>query len=284
MTNLNPNASGSPGSGAARSRSGGYDPAVSDDLDRLAALVARLRRDCPWDREQSFDTLKTYLLEETYETLAALDAGDPDRLRDELGDLLFQVFFLARLSEERGGFGIDEVARGITREDDRAASARLRRTRRPESAEEVKSAWEKRKRRRARRPGGSPGEPSGGAAGARDRLSADPPRRGPRLRLGARRRRRRQDRGGARRVAGGREGRGLRRRGARDRRSAALGRQPRAPPEDRSRERSAPVQPALPGAVRGRRAPGARERAGRVGNADGAIWTRTGRKRREPSS
>jgi MazG family protein len=119
---------------------------VSDDLDRLAALVVRLRRDCPWDREQSFDTLKTYLLEETYETLAALDTGDPDRLRDELGDLLFQVFFLARLSEERGGFGIDEVARGIT--------AKMT-ERHPhvfggapaESAEAVKRAWEKRKRR-----------------------------------------------------------------------------------------------------------------------------------------
>ena len=118
---------------------------MSDDLDRLAALVARLRRDCPWDREQSFDTLKTYLLEETYETLAALDAGDPDRLRDELGDLLFQVFFLARLSEERGGFGIDEVARGITakmteRHPHVFGGARA------ESADEVKRAWEKRKR------------------------------------------------------------------------------------------------------------------------------------------
>jgi MazG family protein len=126
--------------------SGEYDPPVSDDLDRLAALVVRLRRDCPWDREQSFDTLKTYLLEETYETLAALDTGDPDLLRDELGDLLFQVFFLARLSEERGEFGIDEVARGIT--------AKMT-ERHPHvfggtpaaSAEEVKSAWEKRKRR-----------------------------------------------------------------------------------------------------------------------------------------
>jgi MazG family protein len=119
---------------------------VSEALDRLVALVARLRRDCPWDREQTFETLKTYLLEETHETLAALDEGEPGPLRDELGDLLFQVFFLAKLAEEQGWFGADDVAEGITRKmterhphvfgDTPAASA-----------QEVKSAWERRKRR-----------------------------------------------------------------------------------------------------------------------------------------
>ncbi len=119
---------------------------MSEALDRLVALVARLRRDCPWDREQSFETLKTYLLEETHETLAALDEGAPGPLRDELGDLLFQVFFLARLAEEQGWFGADDVAEGITRKmterhphvfgDTPAATA-----------QEVKSAWERRKRR-----------------------------------------------------------------------------------------------------------------------------------------
>ena len=119
---------------------------MSEALDRLAALVARLRRDCPWDREQSFESLKTYLLEETYETLHALDEGEPGPLRDELGDLLFQVFFLARLAEERGWFGVDAVAEGITAKmterhphvfgDVKAATA-----------EDVKTAWEKRKRR-----------------------------------------------------------------------------------------------------------------------------------------
>jgi MazG family protein len=118
---------------------------VSEPFDRLTALVARLRRDCPWDREQSFETLKTYLLEETYEVLAAVDAADPEGLREELGDLLFQVFFITRLAEERGWFGIDAVADGITRKmterhphvfGDAKAS----------TAEEVKTAWEKRKR------------------------------------------------------------------------------------------------------------------------------------------
>jgi MazG family protein len=119
---------------------------VSEALDRLAALVARLRRDCPWDREQSFDTLKTHLLEETHETLEALDGGNPGPLRDELGDLLFQIFFLARLAEERGWFGIDAVAEGITakmteRHPHVFGDARA------DSAEDVKQAWERRKRR-----------------------------------------------------------------------------------------------------------------------------------------
>lgn len=119
---------------------------MSEALDRLAALVARLRRECPWDREQSFESLKTYLLEETYETLHALDGGAPGPLRDELGDLLFQIFFLARLAEERGWFGMDAVAEGITAkmiERHPHVFGDLK----AKSADEVKTAWEKRKRR-----------------------------------------------------------------------------------------------------------------------------------------
>src|SRR5262249_19690033 len=88
---------------------------VSEALSDLAALVARLRRECPWDREQTPETIKTYLLEECYEALEALDSKDPKALADELGDLLFQVFFLATLAAERGWFQIDDVARGVTR-------------------------------------------------------------------------------------------------------------------------------------------------------------------------
>jgi MazG family protein len=125
---------------------GGYDPGVSEVLDHLTALVARLRRDCPWDREQTFETLQTFLLEETYEVLAAVDAGDPDGLREELGDLLFQVFFLSRLAEERGWFSIGDVADGITRKmTERHPHVFGEAT--ASTAEEVKTAWEKRKRR-----------------------------------------------------------------------------------------------------------------------------------------
>ncbi len=119
---------------------------MSEALDRLAALVARLRRECPWDREQSFETLKTYLLEETHETLAALDDGAPGPLREELGDLLFQIFFLARLAEERGWFGADDVAEGITRKMIERHPHVFGGTP-AESAQQVKSAWERRKRR-----------------------------------------------------------------------------------------------------------------------------------------
>jgi uncharacterized protein YabN with tetrapyrrole methylase and pyrophosphatase domain len=114
-------------------------------FDRLTVLVARLRRDCPWDREQSFETLKTYLLEETYEVLAAVDAGDPGELREELGDLLFQVFFITRLAEERGWFGIDAVADGITRKMTERHPHVFGEAK-ASTAEEVKTAWEKRKR------------------------------------------------------------------------------------------------------------------------------------------
>jgi len=122
-----------------------YHPRVSESFDRLSALVARLRRDCPWDREQSFETLKTFLLEETYEVLAALDEGDPDALREELGDLLFQVFFLARLAEEKGWFGVEDVADRITDKMTERHS-HVFGDAKASTAEEVKTAWEKRKR------------------------------------------------------------------------------------------------------------------------------------------
>ena len=77
----------------------------------------RLRRECPWDREQTHASLTRYLLEETHEVLEALESGDPDQVREELGDLLMQVYFHARIAQEtprdEGGFDIDDVARGI---------------------------------------------------------------------------------------------------------------------------------------------------------------------------
>ncbi len=81
----------------------------------LVDVMGRLRTDCPWDREQTHRSLAKYLLEETYETLEAIESGDADHLREELGDLLLQVCFHARIAEEQrdGGFDIDDVARGI---------------------------------------------------------------------------------------------------------------------------------------------------------------------------
>ena len=68
---------------------------------------------CPWDREQTFDTLKPMVLEEAYEVLDAMDTGDRQELCSELGDLLFQVVFLAKLAEEEGSFLLDQVIQAI---------------------------------------------------------------------------------------------------------------------------------------------------------------------------
>lgn len=82
-------------------------------IQALRELVARLRVDCPWDRAQTHQSLRAYLMEELYEVLDALDTADDGRIEEELGDLLFQVLLHARLGEERGAFDIDSVARRI---------------------------------------------------------------------------------------------------------------------------------------------------------------------------
>ncbi len=141
---------------------------MSEALESLAALVARLRRDCPWDREQTFETLRTYLLEETYEVLAALDEGSREPLRDELGDLLFEIFLLAQLASEQGWFGIDEVARGITQKMIDRHPHVFGQSPPAGSAEEVKDAWERRKRRQP----GAQEDPLGTLPAALPALSA----------------------------------------------------------------------------------------------------------------
>lgn len=86
-------------------------------LDRLLAVMERLRAPdggCPWDREQTFATIAPYTIEEAYEVADAIAGGNPERLRSELGDLLFQVVFHARLAEEQGWFAFDGVAVSIT--------------------------------------------------------------------------------------------------------------------------------------------------------------------------
>jgi tetrapyrrole methylase family protein/MazG family protein len=92
------------------------DPYV--DLASVAAIsriADRLRAPdgCPWDREQTHASLRPHLLEEAYEALEALDSGDLDRLRDELGDLLFQVAIHAQLAHEEGAFDLADVARRL---------------------------------------------------------------------------------------------------------------------------------------------------------------------------
>ena len=123
---------------------------AAEPLLELRAVMARLRAECPWKAEQTHRSLVRYLLEETHETIEAVDrlaAGEPgavEHLREELGDLLLQVYFHAAVAAERGAFDIDDVARGITEKMVRrnphvfAPSA----AEQPQDAAAVNDAWE----------------------------------------------------------------------------------------------------------------------------------------------
>ena len=84
---------------------------TGERFERAVSIMARLRAPggCPWDREQTFDTIKRYTLEETYEVLEAIDNRDWDELPGELGDLLLQVLFYSEMAKEQGTFSIDDV-------------------------------------------------------------------------------------------------------------------------------------------------------------------------------
>jgi MazG family protein len=86
---------------------------LGEALEDLQELTRRLRRDCPWDREQTARTIVPHTIEEAYEVADAALSGDPQKLLDELGDLLFQVYFLALLLEERGEGDLEQTARAV---------------------------------------------------------------------------------------------------------------------------------------------------------------------------
>ena len=86
---------------------------LSNALLDLQELTLRLRRDCPWDREQTARTIVPHTIEEAYEVADAALADRPEKLLDELGDLLFQVYFLSLLLEEQGQGDLEQAARGI---------------------------------------------------------------------------------------------------------------------------------------------------------------------------
>jgi tetrapyrrole methylase family protein / MazG family protein len=89
---------------------------AQDAIERLLSIMERLRGPggCPWDREQTLRTLRPYVLEETYEVLEAIDAGDPREHCEELGDLLLQIVFQAQLTKEEGKFEFADVAEAIS--------------------------------------------------------------------------------------------------------------------------------------------------------------------------
>lgn len=84
-----------------------------DSLLELVQVMARLRAECDWKAAQTHRSLARYLLEEAHETLEAIDTGDHSHLKEELGDLLLQVYFHAEIAREAGEFTIDDVAAGI---------------------------------------------------------------------------------------------------------------------------------------------------------------------------
>lgn len=87
---------------------------MSAEFDRLVEVMGRLRRECPWTREQTHAALRRYVIEEAYETAEAIDLADPDHLREELGDLLMQVVIHAAIAEsDDEGWTTDDVVRGI---------------------------------------------------------------------------------------------------------------------------------------------------------------------------
>lgn len=109
----------------------------------LVDIMARLRGEngCPWDKAQTPETLKTFLLEEAYEVMDAIDSGDPKELSEELGDLLLQIVFLSRIGEERGEFKFDDVVNIICEKMIRR-HPHIFGEKRLENAEEVLKHWE----------------------------------------------------------------------------------------------------------------------------------------------
>ena len=130
---------------------------VLSEVDRLRGIMDRLRGPdgCPWDREQTLETLGTYLLEETHEVLDAIASGSPAAICEELGDVLLQIVFQARVAQDLGQFDLEDVARGI-------AEKLVRRhphvfgTDRMSSSKQVLKQWEEIKaQERARKKAGS---------------------------------------------------------------------------------------------------------------------------------
>ncbi len=121
---------------------------AADSFEALLELMATLRGadGCPWDRKQTARTLKPYVIEEAHEVIEAVDSDDPDRLRDELGDLLFQVVFQARIGEEKGQFTTSDVCAAIV-DKMRRRHPHVFGDQHFESADEVHANWEQLKAR-----------------------------------------------------------------------------------------------------------------------------------------
>ena len=112
-------------------------------LDIMSAL--RSENGCPWDKEQTRESLKPFLIEETYEVLEALDEDDPEKIKEELGDLLFQIVFHCQLATEKGEFDINDVINGIGNKMI-ARHPHVFGEKKFETSEEVLKQWDERKK------------------------------------------------------------------------------------------------------------------------------------------
>ncbi|MCD6015785.1 MAG: mazG [Solirubrobacterales bacterium] len=169
-------------------------------LERLDLITRRLRRECPWDREQDERSIVPHTVEEAYELADAAHRGDDDKIRDELGDVLFQVLFLSLLLEERGAGSLAGVAEGMSEKLIRRHPHVFGEAE-AETANEVLRNWDQIKRKVEGRGAGDPfadvpenlpgllyarkilrrADPEGGAAADRERRDADEAEIGERL-------------------------------------------------------------------------------------------------------
>ncbi|MDA8388876.1 MAG: nucleoside triphosphate pyrophosphohydrolase [Nitrospiraceae bacterium] len=121
--------------------------AAGTEFERLLAITRALRERCPWDREQSMKSLKPYVVEEAYEVLEAIDEEDPEKIKEELGDLLFQITLQARIAAERGLFDIGDIIGSISRKMvDRHPHVFIE-GQAVDSARDVAARWQEHKRR-----------------------------------------------------------------------------------------------------------------------------------------
>lgn len=127
------------------------EPRSDDGLRRLVELVAHLRseRGCPWDRAQTHHSLKNLLIEEAYETVAAIESEDPKALQDELGDLLLHIAFHVQIAQEKNSFALSDVLEGIYGKIVRR-HPHVFGEERTQDIERIKDRWEEIKRREGR--------------------------------------------------------------------------------------------------------------------------------------
>lgn len=118
-----------------------------NDFQKLLDIMSSLRSEkgCPWDKEQTRESLKPFLIEETYEVLEAIDEGDPEKIKEELGDLLFQIIFHCQIAKELGEFQMEDVIKKIS-DKMIARHPHVFGEERLETSEEVLKQWEYRKR------------------------------------------------------------------------------------------------------------------------------------------